>query len=150
MILILTVGGLLLLLDQFSKYYLENLLPLGHSIPIIENLFQLTLIHNPGGVFGLFRRSGPFLFVIISILIITLLLFFWKKLLPGKGFSGKLSLGLVMGGALGNLVDRLRFGYVIDFLDFSLRGHHWPVFNLADLGITTGVAIICYKIFRKT
>ena len=149
MILILTVGGLLLLLDQFSKYYLENLLPLGHSIPIIENLFQLTLIHNPGGVFGLFRRSGSFFFVIIPVLIAALILLFWKRL-PGKDFGGKLSLGLIVGGASGNLIDRLRFGYVIDFLDFSLRGHHWPAFNFADLGISIGIIILCYKTLKKT
>lgn len=144
MALILIAGGLLILLDQLSKHYLENLLFPGQAISLIKNLFQLTLIHNPGGAFGLFRHSGSFLFIIIPVLVIALILLFGRKL-PGKSFSGKLSLGLIVGGALGNLIDRLRFGYVIDFLDLSLRGHHWPAFNFADLGISIGAIILCYK-----
>lgn len=147
--MILIVSGLLILIDQLSKHYIENLLFPGQAIPLIKNLFQLTLIHNSGGAFGLFRHSGPFLFVIIPVLITALILLFWRKLL-GKDFSGKLSLGLIVGGALGNLIDRLRFGYVIDFLDLSLRGYHWPAFNFADLGISIGVIILCYKMLKKT
>lgn len=145
----LAIAGLLLLIDQLSKHYLEKLIFPGQSIPLVKNLFQLTLIHNPGGAFGLFRRGGPLLLVIISVLVITLIFLFWRKF-PTKDFSGKLSLGLIVGGALGNLVDRLRLGYVVDFLDLSLRGHHWPAFNFADLGITIGVIILYYKMLKKT
>ncbi|MCD5401605.1 signal peptidase II [candidate division NPL-UPA2 bacterium] len=150
MVMILTVGGLLLLIDQVSKHYIERLLfPVsGQSISLIENLFQLTLVHNPGGAFGLFRGAGPFFFIIISVLVIISLFLFWKRL-SGKDFGGRLSLGLIVGGASGNLIDRLRFGYVIDFLDFSLRGHHWPVFNFADVGISIGAIIFCYKILKN-
>ncbi len=148
MSIILTVGGLLLLIDQLSKHYLEKLIFPGQSISLIENLFQLTLVHNPGGAFGLFRRAGSFLFVIVSILTITLILIFWKKV-PGKGFGKGLSLGLIVGGAAGNLIDRLRFGYVIDFFDLSLYGYHWPVFNFADSAISIGVIILCYKMLKK-
>ncbi len=150
MAIVLTVGSLLLLMDQLSKYYIEKLLSPGESVPIIKNLFQLTLIHNSGGAFGLFRRSGSFLFIIVSVLVLTLILLFWKKFLLEAGLGGKLSLSLIIGGASGNLVDRLRFGHVIDFLDFSLRGHHWPAFNFSDMGISIGVIILCYKMLKKT
>ncbi len=145
MAIILIVGGLLSFIDQLSKHYIEKLLFPGQSIPLIENLFQLTLVHNPGGAFGLLRGAGPFFFIIVSVLTIALLFLFWKKF-PGKGFSTSLSLGLVVGGALGNLIDRLRFGHVIDFLHLSLRGYYWPVFNFADMGISIGAIILCYKI----
>ncbi|NOX97648.1 MAG: signal peptidase II [Nitrospirae bacterium] len=150
MAIVLTVSSLLLLMDQLSKYYIEKWLSPGESVPIIKNLFQLTLIHNSGGAFGLFRRSGSFLFIIVSVLVLTLILLFWKKFLLGEGLGGKLSLSLIIGGASGNLVDRLRFGHVIDFLDFSLRGHHWPAFNFSDMGISIGVIILCYKMLKKT
>jgi len=150
MAIVLTVGSLLLLIDQLSKYYIEKWLSPGESVPIIKNLFQLTLIHNSGGAFGLFRRSGSFLFIIVSVLVLTLILLFWKKFLLEEGLGGKLSLSLIIGGASGNLVDRLRFGHVIDFLDFSFRGHHWPAFNFSDMGISIGVIILCYKMLKKT
>jgi len=150
MVIILTGGGLLLLIDQLSKHYLERWLLPGQSIPLIENLFQLTLIHNPGGVFGLFPCLPPFFFIIVSLLMIIFLIFlFWKKL-PGEGRGGRLSLGLIIGGGLGNLIDRLRFGHVIDFLDIGLWGYRWPVFNFADLGITVGIIVLGYKMLKKT
>ncbi|MCD5397724.1 signal peptidase II [candidate division NPL-UPA2 bacterium] len=150
MAIILTVSGLLLLIDQVSKHYIERLLfPIcGQSISLIENLFQLTLVHNPGGAFGLLRGAGPLFFIIASVLTIILLLLFWKSF-SAKDFGGRLSLGLIIGGASGNLIDRLRFGHVIDFFDLSLRGYHWPVFNFADMGISIGVIILCYKILKS-
>ena len=148
MTFVLAVSGMLIFIDQVSKYYVEKLIFPGQSIPIVKNLFQLTLVQNPGGAFGLFHRSGPFLFIVVSILFITLFFFFLKGF-SRKGLLWSLGLGLILGGALGNLIDRLRWGYVVDFLDFSLRGHHWPAFNFSDLGITAGVAILCYKILKK-
>ncbi len=148
MAVILTAGGLLLLIDQLSKYYIERLLFPGQSLPLIEDLFQLTLVHNTGGAFGLFRGVSPFFFIIASVLTLILLFFVWKRF-PGKDLGGRLSLGLVTGGALGNLLDRLRFGYVIDFLHLSLRGYHWPVFNFADVGISAGIIILGYKMLKK-
>jgi signal peptidase II len=149
MTFLLAVSGMLIFVDQVSKYYVEKLILPGRSIPIVQNLFQLTLVQNPGVAFGLFRRSGPFLFIIVSILFIALFFFFLKGL-SRKGLLWRLGLGLILGGALGNLIDRLRWGYVVDFLDFSLRGHHWPAFNFSDLGIITGVAILCYKMLKKS
>jgi len=148
MAFILAVSGMLILIDQVSKYYVEKLILPGQSVPIVKNLFQLTLVQNPGGAFGLFRRWGPFLFIVISVLIIILFFFFLKRF-SRKGLLWRLGLGLIVGGALGNLIDRLRWGYVVDFLDLSLWGHHWPAFNFSDLGITTGVAILCYKMLKK-
>lgn len=149
MTFILAVSAILVFIDQVSKYYIEKLISPGQSIPIVKNLFQLTLVQNPGAAFGLFRRSGPFLFIVVSVLLVTLFFFFLKGL-SRKGLLWRLGLGLILGGALGNLIDRLRWGYVVDFLDFSLWGHHWPAFNFSDLGITTGVAILCYKMLKKS
>lgn len=148
MIVILIVSGLLLFIDQLSKHYISRLLFLGQSLPLVEDFFQLTLVHNPGGAFGLFRGASPLFFIIASILTLILLFLFWKNL-PGKDLSGRIGLGLVVGGALGNLLDRLRLGYVIDFLHLSLRGYHWPIFNFADVGISVGIIILSYKMLKK-
>ncbi|MCD5390380.1 signal peptidase II [candidate division NPL-UPA2 bacterium] len=148
MTLFLALAGLILILDQVSKYYVQKLILPGQSIPVLKDIFHLTHIHNYGAAFGLLRHQTAFL-ILISILSIILILSLQRK------FSERYpnctsSLGLVLGGAIGNLIDRLRFGYVVDFLDFSLYGHHWPVFNLADSAITAGVIIVCWKMLRES
>ncbi|MFQ5680729.1 MAG: signal peptidase II [Candidatus Omnitrophota bacterium] len=128
-------------LDQLSKFIVLERLSYLKSIPVILNVFHLTLVKNYGIAFGLFPGFGP---VFIAVAIIFVLLVFrqlWshKEMLRGREVLG---LYLVLGGALGNLVDRLRFGYVVDFLDFRV----WPVFNVADTCISVGAGLIVWQL----
>lgn len=124
-------------LDQFSKLYICRVLSLGQSIPVYKGIFHLSLVYNTGSVFGLFRGKNS-IFVILSCGIILFILrdYFLNK--RDYSFKKRLAFGLILGGALGNLLDRLRLGYIIDFLDFRV----WPVFNLADSAITIGVFLL--------
>ncbi len=134
---------LTLLADQASKMIASAGISPGSSVVLIENVFHLTLVHNTGAVFGLFRGRGFFLIISSAVFLILFFRFYrdFEKTYPGI----YLPAGLIGGGAAGNMVDRLRFGYVIDFLDFRI----WPVFNLADSAITIGVAAIILTFWRK-
>jgi len=133
-------------IDQVSKYVVVSNLELYASwapIPAIASWFDFSYVTNTGSAFGLFQNGGMF-FVIISI-IVSLVILFYHKYLPDGAWLVRLSLGLQLGGALGNLVDRLRLGHVIDFIHFSF----WPVFNLADSAIVCGVALLAFLLLRE-
>lgn len=139
---VLLVGSVTLLgMDQLSKILISLKLPPGSSIAVFGNFLRLTHIRNPRGVFGLSFGAVPL--VPLSLVAIALLLI----LLFRTTHNGPSSLGisLVLGGALGNLVDRLRFSEVIDFLDFGIARYRWPTFNLADAGVTAGVILLLLK-----
>lgn len=137
------VAGAVLLIDQLSKYLVHLKLVPGESVPIIKNVFHISLIHNTGCAFGLFRHQATILMA-LSILTIVMILVFYRQLV-GSGRIMRVAVGLLIGGASGNLIDRLRFGYVVDFLDFQI----WPVFNLADSAVTIGVVLILWNLFHK-
>ena len=146
-IFLIVVGGTIFVLDQLSKFYIQNAFYVGKSVSIIGNFFRLTYIRNPGTAFGLFPDQ-KFFFMIISFLTIALIFSFYKKISHNERWLS-ISLSLILGGASGNLIDRLRIGEVIDFLDFGFGCHRWPAFNLADSAICVGVGIFCITIFRK-
>jgi len=134
---------ILLSLDQFSKYLIRQKMSLAESIPVIKSIFHITYVENTGIAFGLFPQ-GNFIFIIISLIIILVIVFFERRKAlksPGERFC----LGLVLGGALGNLIDRLRFGFVIDFLDFRI----WPVFNLADSSVCIGAILMVFFLLKE-
>src|SRR5690554_3301778 len=110
------------------------------SIPLIPNAFHLTYIENPGAAFGLLANQRIF-FVIITTVILGVILYFYYNL-KGKHFLLRISLGMVVGGAIGNLIDRIRLGAVTDFFDFRI----WPVFNIADSAIALGMIYIAYQL----
>jgi len=116
---------------------------LAESIPVIKSIFHITYVENTGIAFGLFPQ-GHFLFIIISLIIILVIVFFERKTVL-KSPAERFCLGLILGGALGNLIDRLRFGFVIDFLDFRI----WPVFNLADSGVCIGGILMVFFLLKK-
>ncbi len=132
----------ILSLDQLSKFIITRYLSQNQTIPLIKGVFHLTLIHNRGAAFGILRNQVP-LFIFTSILAIILIYFSLKKNKHRKVYS--VALSLVLGGALGNLIDRLFFGYVIDFLDFRI----WPVFNIADSAITIAAVLLGWEILFK-
>ena len=137
------VAGAVLLIDQLSKHLVHLKLVPGESVPIIKNVFHITLVHNTGCAFGMFRHQATILMA-LSILTIVMILVFYRQLV-GSGRILRVAVGLLIGGASGNLIDRLRFGYVVDFLDFQI----WPVFNLADSAVTIGVVLILWNLFHK-
>jgi signal peptidase II len=131
-----------LLIDQGSKAAVQILMYQGESIPVLPSFFYLTYIMNPGAAFGILPNQKV-LFIITGLLLVIGVLAFYSKLPPGKKIL-RIGLGLVLGGALGNLVDRLRFGRVVDFLDFRV----WPVFNLADTAIFLGVCLLAWELLK--
>ncbi len=129
---------LVLIGDQASKQFLKDFLSSRGVIEIIPGFLNLVSVWNPGVAFGVFSQAGAFLrFILGSVsLVAAVALFFYARKQDGLG---KVLSGLIAGGALGNLIDRLLYGQVFDFLDFHLGPYHWPAFNLADAAITVGV-----------
>jgi signal peptidase II len=134
-----------LTLDQTTKHLVRACMPLRDSIPILPGLFQLTHVTNRGALFGMMRDlPDPWraaVFTSIPVLAIVLILWFQARTPAGDGLA-QAGLALVLAGAVGNLVDRLRFGQVTDFLDVFVGEHHWPAFNVADASICVGVALL--------
>ncbi|MBI3810758.1 MAG: signal peptidase II [Nitrospirae bacterium] len=141
------VVGTVLVLDQITKAIIQKTMPLHESIPVVRGIFSLTYIRNPGAAFGLFAEHGNGLrmvfFATISVVAILFLGSLFVKT-PNEARLGRLSIAMVMGGAMGNLVDRLRYGEVVDFLDFYVGSYHWPAFNVADSCISVGVALMIW------
>jgi len=132
-------------LDQATKAWILGHLRLGQSIPILPGCFDLTLILNPGAAFGLMAGlpagiRQP-LFVVIAIAAAGLIVFYRHRFLRDHPLASA-AMALILGGALGNLVDRLRYGMVVDFLDVYLGPYHWPAFNVADSAISVGVGLM--------
>ena len=140
--LIWTVACLVFFLDQIVKYVISSRLGLNDSVAIVRNVFHITLVHNTGAAFGIFKDQTLF-FISISIVSIISIIIFLRKNTKSSVLID-VALALILGGALGNLLDRLRFGYVIDFLDFRI----WPVFNIADSAITIGVFLAVLSLFK--
>ncbi len=146
------LGALLLTFaaDQASKIWVDLTLTYADRVPVIEGFFYLTHVRNPGAAFGLFASSPEpvrlTFFIGITIVAILLIISFFRGLAPGDRFSA-LALGLILGGALGNLVDRIFRTEVVDFLHFRLwGGYTWPDFNLADSFIVVGVALLVLEL----
>lgn len=138
---VLAVG--LFILDQWSKWLVMSKMAQGDSIPLIDGLFYLTYVRNPGAAFGMLPYKTVF-FVVVTIAILIGIIIFFRRI-PEDRVLLKMGLALEVGGAAGNLLDRLRFGHVIDFFDFRV----WPVFNVADIGIVIGVCILFIELGRR-
>ena len=130
------------ILDQFSKYIVVENMALGESIPIIEEVFHLTYILNPGAAFGMFAHNRLF-FIAIAVVVIGIIIWARREILASP-WEVKAGCGLFLGGAIGNLIDRARQGLVIDFFDFRI----WPVFNIADIAICIGVGLIIWTLLK--
>jgi signal peptidase II len=143
--------AVILIADQLTKFIVDQTMPLHHSIPIIDNLFNLTYIRNTGAAFGILAGRAaafrlPFL-VLFSILAIVFIIMMLRRL-PDRETGLITALAFILGGAIGNLIDRVAYGEVIDFLDFYWSRFHWPAFNLADSFITIGVLITVYYLVK--
>ncbi len=139
------IGVLLVIFtDQISKILVMNNMELGESIPVINNIFHITYIHNPGSAFGLFKFSNK-TFIIIGLTIIIFGIFFLYKMAKEHKLVC-FSFIFLLGGSLGNIIDRFRVGSVVDFLDLRI----WPIFNIADVALNIGIALlIVHFLFHK-
>ncbi|MGI6607043.1 MAG: signal peptidase II [Peptococcia bacterium] len=138
-------GILVFLLDRGTKYLVLANMQLGESIPVIQDFFHITYILNPGAAFGIFAQKTWF-FIVGTVVIVTVIIYLNYTLGKKKRYISVI-LGLVAGGAVGNLLDRLQTGLVIDFIDF--RGI-WPyIFNVADSAIVLGMIFLSWQIIRS-
>jgi len=126
-----------IIFDQGSKFFIQYKMKIGDSRPIIEGIFHITYIENPRTAFGLFEYQTMF-FVIAALISVILVILIYKKIIFKKDSFMYIPLTLILGGAAGNLIDRVRIGRVIDFLDFRI----WPIFNFADTAIVCGMLIL--------
>jgi signal peptidase II len=148
--LFLIIAAFVVVLDQISKSWVRSDLELNEIVPMLGCL-SLTHVRNTGAAFGLFT-SQAFLLTLVAIIGLVAMLLLYRYI-PRSSILGISALGLVFGGALGNLIDRLNYGYVTDFIDVRLWGDfHWPTFNVADSAITVGsivLAVFIFWVFRK-
>ncbi len=132
----------IVVVDQITKDYIDGSMYLHQSISIIPGYFSLTYIRNPGAAFGIMGTTSSgfrlVFFFLTSVLAMGLLVTIFLRLEPGDWW-GQLTIASIFGGAIGNFIDRLLYGEVIDFLDFYINGYHWPAFNVADSAISVGV-----------
>jgi len=148
----LIIGGTVLVLDQITKALVNNLMQLYQSVEIVPNFAHLTYLKNTGAAFGFLAGARSPLrilfFVLVSSVAIGCVLYLLKNLRSGR-MAPVVSLSLILGGAIGNLIDRLRMGEVIDFIDLHWHHLHWPAFNVADSAITIGVILLFIQMVRR-
>ncbi len=141
-----------IVLDQWTKFYINSLMSLHDSFPVIKGLFNITYVRNPGAAFGFLANASPafrsIFFISVTVIAIVLILYFVMKS-SKEGMLLTCSLSLILSGAVGNLIDRVRFGEVIDFLDVYVGSYHWPAFNIADSAISIGAVLLILEMFKK-
>ena len=151
-ILFVATTVLIVLLDQITKVYIDTSMQLHDSLPVIQGLFSITYVRNPGAAFGFLAGASPLFrylfFVAVTVTAIVLILFYIRK---NKAEEQRLniSLSLILSGAIGNLIDRIRLGEVIDFMDVYIGSYHWPAFNVADSSISIGAVILLIELMRR-
>jgi signal peptidase II len=151
MIFLLIVVGTIIVLDQVTKLLVLHFLPLFSMIKVIPGFFNLVHVRNTGGAFS-FLAGEPTgwrlgLFIGLTLFVVAIILFAYGKL-QSRNYWSRTAYALITGGALGNLVDRLRFGEVVDFLDWYVGVYHWPAFNVADSAITVGALMLVVSVLR--
>ena len=148
--ILLAVSALVLVLDQLTKIYVDRTMELHSSITVIEGFFNITYLRNKGAAFGILADSAwrlPF-FLLVSTIAVAVILVVIKRMRDDQVLNVA-SLSLIFSGALGNLIDRVRLGEVIDFLDVHWQGHHWPAFNIADSAICVGVFLLAIEMIQE-
>lgn len=147
-LILLTVSALVIGIDQATKLFIDKVMDLHSSITVVQNFFNITYMRNKGAAFSFlanFSYRIPF-FILVSLVAIVVIISVIYKLRPDQKFAA-LSLSLILSGALGNLIDRVRLGEVIDFLDAHWYEHHWPAFNVADSAICVGVFLLAIDMY---
>ncbi|MBW2519096.1 MAG: signal peptidase II [Deltaproteobacteria bacterium] len=148
--LLIAVSMIILLFDQATKLYIDAHFRLHETLPVVKGLFNLTYVRNKGAAFGILSDSViriPF-FITVSLIAMLAILWYFNRLRQDQKLAAW-GLSLVFAGAFGNLIDRIRLGEVIDFLDIYWRSYHWPAFNVADSAISTGVFLLILDMWRE-
>jgi signal peptidase II len=142
----------ILVLDQWTKSLIIQKLLLYQKVEVIQGFFNIVHVRNTGGAFGIFGGDkgglGSILFVVVSLIAIGVIIFLFIKIKEDEKTLA-LSFSLILSGAIGNLIDRLRYGEVIDFLDFYLSSTHWPTFNVADSAICIGIGLMALELLKR-
>jgi signal peptidase II len=141
-----------IVVDQLSKLWIDNSMMLHERLPLIDGFFDLTLAYNPGAAFSFLADAGGWqrwFFTILST-VVTLILVVWLKRLPTHEKINAIALALIIGGAVGNLIDRIAYGHVIDFLLVYYQQWSWPAFNVADSAISVGVVLMLLALFHSS
>lgn len=139
----LGIGIFVFLLDQLIKNFVLESMRLGESIPVIKDVFHITFVLNPGAAFGMLEHKR-WIFIAVALLVILLALVFYRRI-QKESLATRMGAGLLLGGAMGNLVDRIQTGLVVDYLDFRI----WPVFNIADIAICMGAAMLIFDMWQR-
>lgn len=145
----LALSAVVIVLDQLTKQWVTQSLGLREVIPVMPS-FNLVLAHNAGAAFSFLAGAGGWqrgFFIGIAVVAAVVIVHLLRKHHGEKLFS--LALALILGGALGNLIDRIQFGHVVDFLDFYVQNWHWPAFNVADMAITAGAGLLIWDSLKK-
>lgn len=145
--MIIILSTILVIIDQVSKIIVTNNLTNNKSVEVIKSFFYLTYTNNTGAAFSILTGKR-ILLILVSLIVIGILIYYIKKTKIEKKIN-KIALSLVIGGSIGNLIDRIIKGAVIDFLDFKIFGYNYPIFNLADTFIVLGVFLLLIGMFRK-
>jgi signal peptidase II len=152
MLRVLALGGVVVLLDQLTKAAVLTHFAPGTHVDLVEGFAALTLVMNPGLAFGLLGgvpAAWRWIVAGLSIAALIVLARVALRVLPGGSRLDYLAIGLIFGGAIGNLIDRVRFGAVVDFVDLHYRGYHWPAFNVADSAISVGVVLLAIRLLLR-
>lgn len=137
------------IIDQATKGLIVSSMPLDSGFEVIAGFFDIVHFRNTGAAFSLFSSGGVMKTVFLALTSIAALVIIAFLIKDEKRRLNVISFSLIAGGAAGNLIDRVRLGYVVDFLFFSIAGYHWPAFNVADSAITIGAALIAYAYIKK-
>lgn len=140
------VTAVVFVLDQWTKYLVASRMWRGQSLDVLGSFVRLTYVHNTGAAFGL-DLGGRWSFVAVTIVVAAFILFYYWR--SERTLTARWALALILGGALGNLADRIRIGAVVDFLHLSVGSFSWPIFNVADIGVSVGVGLLALHLFRK-
>lgn len=142
----------IVLLDQLTKGYVTSTMMLHASFVVVKGFLNITHVRNPGAAFGFLAHASPLFrsifFILIGVLAIILIVYYIVK----SGESEQrlvFALSLILGGAIGNLIDRLRFGEVVDFIDVYLSSYHWPAFNVADAAVSLGALLLIFEGLKR-
>ncbi len=139
----LGIGIVIFVVDQLVKHLVTGSMHLGESIPVIKGIFHITYVLNPGAAFGMLEHQR-WVFILVAVVVLLVAGIFYSKLKKESNLL-QAGAGLLLGGAVGNLVDRIQTGLVVDFLDFRV----WPVFNIADIAICVGAGILILDMWQR-
>jgi signal peptidase II len=151
-VVLATTAAIVVILDAITKTFISSTMILHQSYVVIEGFLNITYVRNPGAAFGFLADMSPLFrsifFISITVVVIFMILYYVMKS-KDEEILGIYALSLIVSGATGNLIDRVLFGEVVDFIDVYIGIHHWPAFNVADSAISVGAVLLLVEMFRQ-